>query len=162
MDTTSRIDETTFTVTRTLRIEAPRALVFDLLTEPAEMAQWFGQTADFPEGVHVGAAGAFGWSGHGDFPARIETYDPVSAFAFTWGTPREPLREDNSTTVTFTLDEVGGGTVLTVVESGFDTLGEASSRRAVMEDNAQGWVEELDQLVAHVKLVQARNAEARS
>lgn len=147
----STIDETTWTVTRTVQIAAPRELVFQILTEPAEIARWFGQSAHFPEGVHVGAEGVFGWTDHGDFPARIEAYDPPSGFAFTWGSPGEPLREDNSTTATFTLEESGEGTVLTVVESGFETLGEASGRRAAMEDNAQGWLEELTDLVRYAE-----------
>lgn len=149
MDTTSRIDDTTFTVTRTVRVDAPRDLVFEVLTQPSQIAQWFGQSADFPDGVHVGAEGTFGWTEHGDFPARVEAYEPPRTFAFTWGTPGDPLREDNSTTATFTLEDDGDGTLLTVVESGFDTLGEASGRRAAMEDNAQGWTEELDELVTH-------------
>lgn len=151
MDTASRIDEEAFTVTRTVRIAAPRDLVFEVLTLPDQVAQWFGQTAEFPDGVHVGSEGTFGWTDHGDFPARIEVFQPPSAFAFTWGTPGEPLRDDNSTTATFTLQEDGDGTLLTVVESGFDTLGKAAGRRAAMADNAQGWTEELDELVAHVQ-----------
>ncbi len=150
MDSQSRIDEDTATVTRTVRIEAPRDLVFEVLTRPDQIAQWFGQSADFPDGVHAGAQGVFGWRDHGDFPARIESYRPPSGFAFRWGTPGEPLQEDNSTTATFTLEADGQGTLLTVVESGFDALGELAGRRAAMEDNAQGWVEELDELVAHV------------
>lgn len=150
MDTDSRIDEVAATVTRTVRIDAPPDLVFEVLTRPDQIAQWFGQSADFPDGVHVGARGSFGWVDHGDFPARVEAYEPPSRFAFTWGTPGEPIREDNSTTATFTLAPEGDATLLTVVESGFDTLGDAAGRRAAMEDNAQGWTEELDHLVAHV------------
>lgn len=155
MDSTSQIDESALTVTRSLRIEAPRELVFEVLTRPDQIAQWFGQRADFPDGVRAGAHGTFGWTDHGDFPARIESYDPPTGFAFTWGTPGQPLREDNSTTATFTLAEDGDATVLTVVESGFDTLGDAAGRRAAMEDNASGWVEELDQLATHVDLLVA-------
>lgn len=151
MDTRSRIDEDSATVTRTVRIEAPRDLVFEVLTRPDQMAQWFGQSADFPQGVHLGAEGTFGWRDHGDFPARVELYEPPSGFAFTWGTPGEPIRQDNSTTATFSLQEEEGVTVLTVTESGFDTLGEAAGRRAAMEENAQGWTEELDDLVAHAE-----------
>lgn len=151
MDTTSQIDETTWTVTRALRVEAPRELVFEVLTQPSQIAQWFGQSADFPDGVHVGAEGSFGFAGDGIFPVRIETYDPVARFAFAWGTPGEPIREDNSTTATFTLEEDGAATLVTVVESGFDTLGEAARRRAAMEHNAEGWQSELDEMAAHAE-----------
>ena len=70
MDTTSRIDESTWTVTRTPRVEAPRELVFEVLTQPAQSAQWFAQSADFPDGMVEGACGTFEWVGHGLFPMR--------------------------------------------------------------------------------------------
>lgn len=155
MTTLSHIDDGTATITRSVRIEAPRDLVWAVLTTPEQIARWFGQTADFPDGVHPGAAGSFGWADHGAFPVRIESVDPPSAFAFTWGTPGEEIGQDNSTTATFTLSEDDGGTLLTVVESGFDTLApDAVARRAAMEDNAQGWNSELDELVAHVAALQ--------
>lgn len=147
----AQIDIETSTVSRTLRIEAPRALVWAALTAPEQIAQWFGQRADFPDGVHQGAEGTFGWTDHGDFPARIEAYEPHTRFAFAWGTPGEPIRDDNSTTATFTLTAEGEGTVLTVVETGFDTLTpDDVKRRAAMADNAHGWTAELDELSAYV------------
>lgn len=158
----SEIDHEASTVTRTIRIDAPRPLVWATLTSPEQIAQWFGQRAEFPRGIRLGAEGLFGWTDHGDFPARIDAYDPVERFAFTWGAPGEPIREDNSTTATFTLAEAGEATVLTVVETGFDTLApDLTKRRAAMEDNAQGWTEELDQLTTHVtSLREGRSAVA--
>jgi len=159
MTTLSQIDADAATITRTVRIEAPRELVWAALTTPDQIARWFGQTADFPGGVHLGATGTFGWTAHGDFPVRIDAYDPTSHFAFTWGNQGEEIREDNSTTATFTLAEADGATRLTVVESGFDTLTpDAVARRAAMEDNAQGWNSELDELVAHVGALQHGSA----
>lgn len=151
MSSAAQIDTVTSTVHRSIRIDAPRELVWATLTSPDQISQWFGQRADFPTGVHEGATGTFGWTEYGDFPVRIDVLEPVERFAFTWGAPKEEIREDNSTTATFTLEEEGGGTVLTVVESGFDTLkDDAVARRAAMEDNAQGWTSELDELAAHV------------
>ncbi|GAB2611540.1 SRPBCC domain-containing protein [Pseudactinotalea suaedae] len=160
--TAAEIDVDTSTVHRTIRIDAPRPLVWATLTSPEQIAQWFGDRAEFPDGVHAGAQGLFGWSGHGDHPARIEIYEPHARFAFTWGRPGEPIREDNSTTAVFTLDEEGEATVLTVVESGFDTLTtDDLKRRAALEDNAQGWTSELDELTAYVtSLREGRSAVA--
>src|SRR5690606_7168351 len=47
---------------RTLRIDAPPSLVWAVLTSPDQSAQWFGQSATFPDGVHAGATGTFGWT----------------------------------------------------------------------------------------------------
>ena len=143
------IHEETFTVQREIRIDAPRDVVWTALTTAEHIAGWFGQSVSFPDGVYQGAEGSFGWQGHGVFPARIVTFSPTAEFAFSWGTPGEPIREDNSTTATFTLADEAGQTLLRVVESGFDTLGTAAERRAAMEDNASGWTEELDELVAY-------------
>lgn len=141
-------DEGTMRVTRTIEVRAPIDVVWETLTEPASIAAWFGQRADFPDGVHAGALGSFGWDAHGDFPSRIERFEPPSAFAFTWGAPGEPIREDNSTTATFTLEREGDVTRLTVVETGFERLGDEARARSALEDNRQGWTEELDDFVA--------------
>ena len=149
MESSSTIDEMAATVTRTVRVAAPRDLVFAVLTEPSQIAQWFGQTANFPDGMHAGSEGCFGWFDHSDFPARVETYEPPSRFAFTWGRPGEAIRADNSTLASFTLEDDGDHTLLTVVESGFDQLGDLAHCRAAMTENAQGWTDELDELVRH-------------
>src|SRR5690606_40947098 len=60
--TTSQVDLDTATVSRTLRIDAPPSLVWAVLTSPDQIAQWFGQSATFPDGVHAGATGTFGWT----------------------------------------------------------------------------------------------------
>lgn len=149
--TTSQVDLDTATVSRTLRIDAPPSLVWAVLTSPDQIAQWFGQSATFPDGVHAGATGTFGWTDAGDHPVRVDVHEPPHRFAFTWGTPGEELRPDNATTATFTLTPDGDGTQLTVVETGFDTLrGDVAAHRAAMADHAEGWERELDELVAHV------------
>lgn len=157
MTTPSTIDLDAATVTREVHIDAPREVVWAVLTTPDQLALWFGDRSAFPEGVHRGAIGVLGWTAYGDFPARIDEYVPTRRFAFTWGVPGEEIREDNSTTATFHLSDAltrdGGtsGTVLTVVETGFDTLSvDALARRAGLEDHAEGWNEELDNLVSHL------------
>src|SRR5690625_4693295 len=123
------IDDEALTVEREIRIDAPQATVWAALTTPEHIAGWFGQQALFPDGVHTGARGTFTWPEHGPFPVQIVTFSPTEEFAFTWGTPGEPIQPDNATTATFTLREDAGQTVLRVVESGFDTLGDAAGRR---------------------------------
>ncbi|MCR8671861.1 SRPBCC domain-containing protein [Agrococcus sp. HG114] len=144
------VDEAGARVTRTIEVRAPIGVVWEALTDPRELAAWFGDTATFPDGTGAGASGTFGWSDHGDFPARVERAEPPHVWAFRWGTPGEPLRDDNSTLATFTLEETGSGTRLTVVETGFERLGDAAAVRAALEDNREGWTSELDELVALV------------
>lgn len=141
------VDGDAMEVRRTVLIRASRQRVWDALTIPEQVASWFGQTAHIDELV-VGGTGSFGWEGYGEFPIVIREVEPLSVFALTWGTPGEPIREDNSSTMRFTLEEAPAGTLLTVVETGF---GAHSDPAASMEDNRQGWDSELDQLVAFVE-----------
>jgi len=142
------VDDTAMRVSRTIEVRAPIDAVWETLTEPRWIAQWFGQRVEFPDGMHEGSTGTFGWDAHGDFPARIEAWDEPHRFAFRWGTPGAPIRDDNSTLATFTLERADGVTRLTVVETGFDRLADAGARRAALEDNREGWTEELDEFVA--------------
>lgn len=140
-------DETTMQVTRTLEVRAPIEVVWETLTDPGELAEWFGQRAMFPQGMAAGATGAFGWSDTGDYPVRVERWEPPRVWAFRWGTPDEEIRDDNSTLATFTLERDGDLTRVRVVETGFERLGDAAAARAALEDNREGWTSELDEFV---------------
>ena len=157
MDATSEIDESTGTITRTLRVEAPRELVFEVLTQPAQIAQWFGQSADFPDGVVEGACGTFEWVGHGLFPMRVERAQAPSRLDLRWDRLGDQSPREDASLVEFTLTPVGPDrTLVTVVETGF--AGEdLTARRAAMEENVTGWRLVLDSLVRYVE---GRAAEA--
>jgi len=138
------VDQETFTVTRTVHVRASVDRVWAALTQEDLLSQWFGQRTSLPD-LRVGGEGTFSWDDNPDQPVRIEEYDEPSVFAFRWASPNgEPLREDNSTVARFTLAAEGEGTVLTVVETGFEHLADA---RAALEDHRQGWTSELDELV---------------
>ena len=142
------VDTESYTVSRTLRIEASRERVWAALTRDDLISQWFGTSASLPD-LTPGGLGTFGFEGYGEFPVRVEEVDEPVAFAFTWGTRDEPLRADNSTLVRFTLVEDGAATVLSVVESGFGLLGRDPLE--AMQSNRQGWTDELDELVAFLE-----------
>jgi uncharacterized protein YndB with AHSA1/START domain len=152
-------DTETFTITRTIRAEAPVDRVWQALTQEEHITRWFGQRASLPD-LRVGGEGSFGFSGYGDFAVRIDEYDEPVAFAFTWGEPvdrPDPLRTGASTQVRFTLEPDGAGTRLTVVETGFGSLTGRDPRRA-LEDNREGWTSELDELVAYLEHDTVRSA----
>jgi len=145
----SVIDEGAFTVRRTIRVAAPLEKVWRAVTEPEHISRWFGQTV--LDGAGVGATGTMTFEGYGVIPLRVEAIDAPRSVSYRWGNDdaadRRPDVVDEATTTvfTFTLDEVDGGTELTVVETGFDRTSNPASN---MADHAQGWVEELDKLVA--------------
>ena len=147
----SVIDPEAFTVTRTVTIAASIEKVWAAITEPEHISRWFGQKAVL-DGLVEGANGVFSFEGYGDFPVRIEQLDPLRSISYRWGNDNAAstgsIDEDHSTVFRFTLEPVDGGTRLTVVETGFDTLTDPA---ASMEGNRGGWNSELDELVAYLE-----------
>jgi len=134
------------TVTRTVRIEASRASVWNALTDPEVMVKWFGDGVGFTA-LEPGATGSIDWDDYGSFPIEITEVVPDASFGFRWsGIPAEKL-DEYSTHVRFTISDAGTGTDVTVIESGFDTLpGGTRYRRERLEQNREGWDVELDEL----------------
>jgi uncharacterized protein YndB with AHSA1/START domain len=145
------VDPAAFTVRRSIRIAATRDAVWDAITDPAQIAQWFGQTAEL-EALEVGAGGVLGFDGYGAFPFVIEALDPGRSISYRWSNenarPVSPVDPAHSTVFTFTLDADGDGTSLTVVETGFASLADPAGS---LEGNRQGWDAELDELVAYLE-----------
>jgi uncharacterized protein YndB with AHSA1/START domain len=149
----SVIDTGEFVVRRTISIAAPVDKVWAAVTEPRHIAQWFGQRAELDK-VAVGGRGLFSFEGHGDVPVRIEEFDPPRMITYRWSTElnnaadQGQLDPGRSTVFSFTLDELDGGTQLTVVESGFGALADPA---ASMESHRGGWDSELDELAAYLE-----------
>jgi uncharacterized protein YndB with AHSA1/START domain len=145
----SVIEAGTFTVRRTIRIAAPIEKVWRAVTEPEHISLWFGRTVLDGEGV--GAQGIMSFDGYGDVPIRVEAIDAPHTVTYRWGNDDalgrlpDAVDEDTSTVFSFTLEPVGDGTQLTVVETGFDRT---SDPAANMASHGEGWVSELDKLVA--------------
>lgn len=145
----SVIDEAEFTVRRTIRIAAPIEKVWSAVTEPEHISRWFGQTVLVGSGV--GARGTMTWPENPAVPLEVEAFDPPRLVAYRWGNDNAAgaataeLDREHSTVFTFTLEEVAGGTQLTVVETGFQYT---SDPAANLEDHRGGWDAELDKLVA--------------
>ena len=145
----SVIDEGEFTVRRTIRIEAPIEKVWSAVTEPEHISRWFGRAE--LDGADVGAQGTLTWDDRGAVPLRIEAIDAPTMVSYRWSYDDasallpEKVDDEHSTVFTFTLEPTADGTLLTVVESGFD---HTSYPAANLESHRGGWDAELDKLVA--------------
>jgi uncharacterized protein YndB with AHSA1/START domain len=143
------VDEGAFTVRRTIRIAAPIEKVWSAVTDPAHISQWFGRVS--LEGSGAGAAGTISWEGRDPIPLRVEAIDAPRMVSYRWGNDdasgvtTAQVDPEHSTVFTFTLEDVGDGTRLTVVETGFDTT---SDPIANLASHREGWESELDKLVA--------------
>lgn len=144
----SVIDEGTFTVRRTIRIAAPTDKVWTAVTDPQHISKWFGLTV--LDGSGAGASGSITFPDYGTVPLRVEAVDAPRMVSYRWGNDdaadqRPDALDDRSTVFTFTLEPVPEGTQLTVVETGFDRTTDPAAN---MSSHAEGWVVELDKLVA--------------
>ncbi|MGN6170852.1 MAG: SRPBCC family protein [Solirubrobacteraceae bacterium] len=137
------------TITREIDIDAPPDVVWAIVTEARHLANWFSDEAEID--LRPGGALLLTWRGHGVYRARVETVEPPRTFAFRWvlRDGEEPV-QGGSTLVVMTLAPTGAGTRLRVVESGFSDLSWPEHERAhYAEQNATGWIKELDELRAY-------------
>lgn len=128
-------------IERELHVDAPIERVWQVLTDPAYVARWFGDRAEID--LRPGGAAVFGWSAYGDGHAVVERVEPPTLFAFRWMREHDvPFDPDGvQTLVEFSLTPDGGGTRLRLVESGF-------VQDEHRQENSGGWDAELADLVA--------------
>jgi uncharacterized protein YndB with AHSA1/START domain len=124
------------TIERQMTFRVPREAVWAAITEPDQIAQWFGTGAELD--LRPGGEGTLSWEDLGVTTSiTVEAVDPPSRFAYHW----QSRRGGPTTLVEFRLEEIPNGTRLTLVESGFAQLGEDS-----WQGNEYGWDEELGDL----------------
>jgi uncharacterized protein YndB with AHSA1/START domain len=134
-------------IEREIVVAAPAERLWELLTRPEHIANWFeGMQVELelrPGGTTVLTSQEFG-----KFHAIVEQVEPPRRFAYRWARhPDTPLSEASATLVEFTLTPAGDGTRVQLVESGFsgtDALKVDQARHA--EANSQGWRQVLENL----------------
>lgn len=132
-------------IEREVTIDAPREVVWEVVTRPEHVARWFSDAAEID--LRPGGAALLTWHEHGAARARVERVEPPRRFAFRWMRGAESLEEGLSTLVEFELTARDDGTLLRVVESGFRELDLPEDERArYAGENTEGWRQELDEL----------------
>jgi uncharacterized protein YndB with AHSA1/START domain len=87
-------------------LPAPREEVWEALTDPDRLEDWFANSVELD--LRPGGGASFRWSNGEERHATFTEVDPGRRLAFDW--------EDDGA-VEFTLDDDVDGTLLTVVES---------------------------------------------
>jgi uncharacterized protein YndB with AHSA1/START domain len=132
------------TVERSTLIRAPRSRVWQALTTLKEFSKWFCVEAEgeFAPGARLNMLSTHACGKGQTFFVDVVKMEPPETFAWRWHPGSKRPGEDTSsepmTMVEFRLTEVEGGTLVTVVESGFDRLSLARRTR-VLEENDKGW-----------------------
>ena len=141
---------------RSIVASAPRSRVWRALTDMGEFGQWFG--VDY-------AAGRFAVGERVDmictapeyrgvsFYIVVEKITPEYRFVWRWHPgiekPGEDFSSEPMTRVVFELEEVEDGTLVRVVETGFDRLPPIRKEKAQTENDG-GWEHMLKELVRHL------------
>ena len=133
-------------IEREILIGAPIELVWNVLTEPRHIQQWFADDAEVE--LRVGASGRMRFKSGDSYQLQIEAVEPPRRFAFRWVQPEgSVVRADNSMLVEFTLQPEAGSTRLRVVESGFDAIDWSDDAKArYAENHSRGWTTILGRL----------------
>jgi uncharacterized protein YndB with AHSA1/START domain len=124
-------------IERTVEIAHPPAKVWAALTTAEGLGAWFGNQATID--LRPGGAARMTWTEGHVADMRIERVEEPNIFGFTWHIYGLPDDDPRRTYVEFTLEPVGAGTRLTVVESElvFTALADPT-RRAILAALASG------------------------
>jgi uncharacterized protein YndB with AHSA1/START domain len=134
-------------IERTVEIAHPPTRVWAALTTADGLASWFGEQVTID--LRPGGSAQMTWSSGERADMRIERVEEPRVFGFTWHIYGLPEDDPRRTYVEFTLQPIGAGTRLTVVESGFAQLPDDAHRKAY-DGNTRGWASELGELVEYL------------
>ncbi|MFN2535408.1 MAG: SRPBCC domain-containing protein [Pseudonocardiaceae bacterium] len=134
-------------IERVLEVAHPPAKVWTALTTAAGLGSWFGDQASID--LRPGGSAQMTWTGGHTVDMRVERVEEPTVFGFTWQIYGLPEDDPRRTYVEFTLESVGAGTRLTVVETGFAQLPEDAYRKEY-DGHTQGWASELGDLVDYL------------
>lgn len=145
-------------IEKTIELRAPRARVWRAISNGKEFGAWFGLGAplelvgDFVPGARI--AGKWNVDGNETIEpfCTIERIEPERLLVFRW-VPYELAPGDDpdhhpTTRIEMRLEEIAGGTRLTIVESGFSQLPPDKQYKAA--ENASGWELQLHSIAQHV------------
>jgi uncharacterized protein YndB with AHSA1/START domain len=142
-------------IEKKVKLRAPRSRVWRAIATAEEFGAWFGVKLEgqFAEGATVRGKITHPGYEHLTMEMLVERIEPERYFAYRW----HPYAIDTAvdytseptTLVEFRLDEADGGTVLTIVESGFDRI-PLARRAEAFRMNDQGWTEQLKNIERHV------------
>ena len=142
-------------IEKTIRLRSPRSRVWRAIADAQQFGAWFGVKIDgaFTEGATVRGKITHPGYEHLTMEMVIERMEPERLFAYRWHPhavdPKVDYSPEPMTLVEFTLDDTSDGTVLTIVESGFDGI-PLARRAEAFRMNEGGWTEQLRRIERYV------------
>jgi uncharacterized protein YndB with AHSA1/START domain len=142
-------------IEKKIALRAPRSRVWRAIADAKEFGSWFGVELEgsFAPGARVQGRITVPGYEHVTMEITIERIEPERLFSYRWHPyaidPALDYSSEPTTLVEFRLEEVSGGTELTVTESGFDRI-PAARRAEAFRMNDQGWAEQLKRIGRYV------------
>ena len=143
-------------IEKSVELKAPVTRVWRALTDYREFGSWFRVRLDGPFEPGRTVRGQITYPGyeHLKWEAVVQRMEPERLFSFTWHPyaidPNQDYSSEVPTLVEFTLEKIAGGTLLRVVDSGFDKLPD-KRRLEAFRMNEGGWGEQMKNIAQHVE-----------
>lgn len=143
-------------IERQILLKASRSRVWRAVANAEEFGNWFGvgfKGQTFAAGKNAQGNITYPGYEHLVMQIEIERLEPERLLSFRW----HPYAVDTSvdysqeptTLVVFELQDAGDGTLLSIVESGFDRI-PAARRQEAFRMNSGGWDEQMRNIEKHV------------
>jgi uncharacterized protein YndB with AHSA1/START domain len=142
-------------IEKRLELKAPLSRVWRALTDHREFGQWFGVKIDGPFVAGKPAQGQITIAGyeHVRWQVVVQKVEPQRLFSFTWHPyaidPHKDYSRETPTLVEFHLEETADGTLLRLIESGFERI-PADRRAEAFRMNDGGWTAQMRYIEKHV------------
>jgi uncharacterized protein YndB with AHSA1/START domain len=143
-------------IEKTIEIKAPVSRVWRALTDHREFGTWFRVRLEGPFVPGKATGGQITYPGyeHVRMEVVVQKLQPELLFAFTWHPfavdPKIDYSHETPTLVEFTLEPSKNGTLLRVVESGFDKI-PPHRRDEAFRMNEGGWAAQMGNIERHVR-----------
>lgn len=144
------------TIEKQVELNAPVSRVWRALTDHREFGEWFLVRIDKPFVAGEPATGQITYPGyeHVQWNVVVRKIEPETLFSFTWRPyaidPDVDYSGETPTLVEFTLEPTATGTLLRLVESGFENVPEGR-RLEAFRMNDGGWAAQMENIKAHVE-----------
>lgn len=142
-------------IEKRVELKAPVSRVWRALTDHRQFGEWFRVKIDGPFVPGQVSRGHITYPGyeHLKWEAVVQAMEPERLFSYTWHPyavdPNMDYSTEPPTLVEFRLQEIPGGTLLTVTESGFDKI-PAGRRPEAFRRNDGGWTEQMKNIEKYV------------
>lgn len=149
-------------------LRAPRERVWQAISDSKRFGSWFGMAFDGPFVAGERLTGRIVPTSvdaeigklqkpYEGFPVElfIDRIEPMRRFSFRWHPyaiePGVDYSKEPMTLVLFELEEVSGGTLLTITESGFDNIPLARRAKAFAANDG-GWTKQMQLIEKYLAL----------